>query len=219
MTIASGIIARVSATLVDEAHDRWSEAELLGYVSDAQKELTLLKPSAYTKVVSHRLAEGARQTIPADGTNLIDIKHNKGTSGTDSGASVREIDRSVLESWLPDWRAATPDTNAQYFIYDDRTPTEFEVYPPQPAVTGYVELAYCAVPPDLATTSDPLVVHEIYDTVIVNLTLANALKKSTSALSVNQALAYQNLAHSLISGRKPAKPELHPEQIAERVKR
>lgn len=219
MTTASEIIQRVSETLIDTSNERWSVNELLRYVSDAQKELALLKPTVYTQIVSHRLVEGTKQTLPNNGTNLLDVKCNKGTSGTDTGLGIREIDRSVLESWFPNWRTETPNTVALYYIYDDRTPTEFEVYPPQPSVTGYVEIAYCAEPPALSSTSDELVVAEIYDTVIINLTLAASLSKSTSAISHNQALTYQSLAYQLITGRKPAKSELNPEQMAERVKR
>ena len=44
VTTGANILARVEATLQDTANVRWTEAELLNYVNDAQREIANVQP-------------------------------------------------------------------------------------------------------------------------------------------------------------------------------
>lgn len=213
MTTAAEIISRVGVTLFDQAGTRWSESELLEYLTDAQRQIALLKPSAYTKNVSWQLSAGTLQSLPADGVLLIDILSNNG------GGAVTQVDRTVLEGTRPNWRNDSANINARHYLYDDRDQTHFEVYPAQPATAGVVQLSYCAEPPVVGATTDELVLSAIYDIPVYYFVLARCYSKTTGTQDFAKAAAYQDIAISLVTGRKVSKQAIHPEQIAERTKR
>ena len=219
MSLASEIISRVSKTLFDDAGVRWVEAELLEYLTDAQREVVLLKPTAYTINQSVQLTQGTLQSLPVDGLILIDVLANMGADGSTPGRSVTQIDRTVLESVRPDWRAETESIAARHYMFDDRDPQKFEVYPPQPATAGYVQVVFGASPPVISAPETALTLATIYDTAIYYLVLARCFTKSTGTQDFMKASSYQQLAVGLITGRKQTKQQLHPEQLQERVKR
>lgn len=219
MTTAGEICSRASKTLFDETQVRWKEAELLEYLSDAQKEAVLLKPTAFTKNEAAKLQPGTVQSLPAGGVALVDIGGNMGADGTTPGRGVTQIDRTVLESVRPDWRAAKASVTAKHYLYDDRDPTRFEIYPPQPDPAGYMQISYGAEPPALSDVDDDLSLSAIYDTALYYLVLARAFTKSSGTQDFNKAIGFQRIAHELITGRKLTKQELHPEQMQERSKR
>lgn len=219
MSTAAELISRVGVTLFDESGVRWGEPELLQHLTDAQRQVTLLKPEAYTKNESVQLVAGSLQSLPTDGVLLVDVLNNMGSDGATAGGAVTQIDRTILESSRPNWRADSANINARHFVYDDRDQTHFEVYPPQPTPAGFVQISYCAEPPEITSTADELVLSAIYDIPIYYFTLARCYAKSTGTQDFNKAAMYQQLATSLVLGRKASKQSIHPEQIAERVKR
>lgn len=218
MSTAGDITGRVSSTLFDETNVRWSEAELLEALSDAQREIVLMKPSANTVEESVQLAPGTLQDLPAGGVLLIDVLFNSGADGNSVGPAITQIDRTVLSTAMPNWRLAT-GAASRHYLYDDRTPKTFEVYPPQPDPAEQVVIAYSKVPAELSNTTDLLELDEIYNTPLYYLTLARAYSKTTGTQDFNKAAMYQQLGSNLVLGRKITKQEIHPEQQSERVKR
>ncbi|MDF0750282.1 hypothetical protein NLU14_08570 [Marinobacter sp. 71-i] len=219
MTTAGEICTRAARTLFDETNTRWSEPELLEYLSDAQREAVNLKPTAYSKSEAIPLQPGTLQALPAGAVALIDIGGNMGADGNTPGASITQVDRTILEAVRPGWRSSTPNISAKHYLYDDRDPTAFEVYPPQPDPAGHVQATFAAEPPVLAATGDTLALSAIYDTALYYLVLSRAYSKTSGTQDFNKAMGYQQIAHQLITGRKVTKQELHPEQVQERTKR
>lgn len=219
MSTAGEIISRVTKTLFDEGFDRWTEAELLEYITDSQREVVLLKPSAFTKNESFQLVAGTLQSLPATGLILIDVVASMGADGLTPGQSVTQIDRTILESVRPNWRTNIANVNARHYMFDDRDPKRFEVYPPQPDPAGYIQVIYAASPDAITANTDVLALDSIFDTPVYYLTLARCFSKTTGTQDFNKAAMYQQLAVNLITGRKVTKQEIHPEQMQERVKR
>lgn len=219
MTTANDLIARVKTTLVDPNGTRWSDPRLLEYVNEAQRMITLLKPSSYTKTDSLQLVAGTLQTLPADGHMLIDIVASMGADGDTPGGAISQIDRTILNTSVSSWRNHTASMNTRHYIYDDRAPESFEVYPPQPDPAGYVQMVYAATPPEITDGANELSLPEIYDTPMRYLVLALCYSMQTSAQDLNKAASYEARAQSMVLGRKVTKQEMHPEQTAERTKR
>lgn len=219
MTTAGEIVTRAARTLFDETNTRWGEAELLEYLSDAQREAVNLKPTAYSKSEAVPLQPGTRQTLPAGAVSLIDIGGNLGADGDTPGVSITQVDRTILEAVRPSWRSSTPNISAKHYLYDDRDPAAFEVWPPQPDPAGYAHATFAAETPVLSSTDDELALSAIYDTALYYLVLSRAYSKTSGTQDYNKALGFQRIAHELIVGRKMTKQEMHPEQMQERVKR
>ncbi|WP_417518729.1 DUF6682 family protein [Marinobacter sp.] len=219
MTTAGDIINRAATTLFDDTKLRWSETELLQCLSDAQREAVLLNPSAYTKNAAVQLVPGTVQSLPEEGLALVSLGGNLGADGNTPGRSVTQVGRTDLDASRPNWRAMPATGTAQHFLYDDRDPLRFEVYPPQPDPAHYVRLVYAAEPPAITDPGDPVALASMYDTALYYLVLARAFSKSSGTQDFTKAAGYQQIAHRLITGRKVTKQELHPTQLQERTKR
>jgi hypothetical protein len=151
MTItAQSIIQRVVITLQDTTSIRWPANELVRYLNDGQREVAMLRPDATVTNATKALSAGAKQTLPTDGSKLIDITRN--TSG--SKRAVRMTTRTILDSQLPNWQNATAVTEILHYTYDPRDPKVFYVYPPAAAADASVEIVYSAYPANITEPAD-----------------------------------------------------------------
>lgn len=142
---AAAILDRAARLIVDETGVRWSQLELLDYLNDCRREMCLARPDLYASAVTSTLVAGTRQSLPADGTRLIDIVRN-----TASGRSVKPTEREILDAEVPGWHAAKQSSEIKAYLYDERFPRLFYVYPP--ATSGaQVELIYAQTPADIVS--------------------------------------------------------------------
>lgn len=75
--IASDILDTVSEILLDETNIRWSAADLLKYLNEAQREVIAMDDQAGTVTVAVKLEQGkVRQTLPTGGQKIKDITFN-----------------------------------------------------------------------------------------------------------------------------------------------
>lgn len=140
---AAAILSRAARLIVDETGVRWTQGELLDYLNDCRREMCLARPDLYAASINHPLAAGTRQTLPADGTRLIDVVRVVAT-----GRSVRVTDREILDAEDPAWHAGSQSAAIAAYLYDERYPRLFYVYPPAIAGTE-VELIYSQSPADI----------------------------------------------------------------------
>lgn len=146
MTIAAqDILRRAAQTLVDADSVRWTVAELCGYFNDGQREIVNQRPDAKAVTASLALVAGARQVIPDTGLKLIDVVRN--TAGTKR--AIRQCSMALLDAQLPGWQGLTGSTDIVHFMFDDREPRAFYVYPPAAATGASVELKHSVAPTDI----------------------------------------------------------------------
>tara|TARA_A100001391_G_scaffold204827_1_gene202034 strand:+ start:8240 stop:8944 length:705 start_codon:yes stop_codon:yes gene_type:complete len=180
----TNILTRVEDTLQDTANVRWSEAELIRYVNDAQREIVNLKPDASATHANVSLTTGTEQSLPSGGLRLINVVRNmSSTSSTASGKrSIRLVNVDILNTHEPDWHdpsvtgTAAHGTEVKHFVFDEDDPKKYYVYP---GVSGsaFVEIVYSKAPTDLSSGSDVIQVDDIYANAIVNYVLFRAYMK------------------------------------------
>lgn len=185
---AQSIINRVRTQLIDtNAEQRWSDTELLRWLSDGQRTLVSLVPDASGVIAVRALSAGTKQTIPSNGHMLLTIFRNTNAAGTTGGRAVRLTSRELLDGFDQAWHSAAATVNVQAYVFDPQHPDTFYVYPPNTG-TGYVELSYSVMPADLSSTSDTLSVADIYQTPLVDYVLYRAHQKD-SDFAAGQAIA------------------------------
>ena len=185
---AESIIDRVRIQLIDNGDTyRWSDAELLKWLSDGQRTIVVAAPgnSSSTEIVP--LVAGTKQNIPSDGNMLLYIVRNTNAAGTVAGRAIRIVSREILDAQNPDWHTATASATVQNYIFDPQEPTKYYVYPPNTG-TGYVEMVYSHLPVDMTSLSDTLVVQDIYQTALFDYVMFRAHQKD-SDFAAGQALA------------------------------
>jgi len=176
---ATAILDKAAHQLLDEEHVRWTEAELLLYLNDGQRQLIVLRPEvgAVTEVV--KLAAGTKQSLPAGGVMLLDVVRNMGLTGTAIGRAIRVTSREVIDSLDPNWHAAKASAVVRNFMHDPRNPLVFYVTPPQPAdALSHVEVVYVKTPADV-TLSAPIGVDDIYAPTLLDYVLYRAYGKDS----------------------------------------
>jgi len=205
--IASDITSRARLLLNDIDATRWLDSELFKWINDSQKLVAMVRPDASVATFVMSLIAGTRQTIPSGGFRLLDVIRNVTTfTGSTAanqvvtvpGRSVRIVDREVLDTQDPFWHTVTASAEIKHFIYDNRSPTLFYVYPPA-TTAAKLEVVYSVAPTDVASSGDTLSISDIYQDVILNYVMYRAYSKDAEYAS-NAALAggYLNVVNQML---------------------
>lgn len=211
--LASSIIDKAAKQLLDAAGVRWPSPELLGWLNDGQRATVLVKPTAYVKSAAVRLAAGTKQSLPADGAQLLDVVRNMGTDGLVPGRAVRIASRDMLDAQAPNWHAATASSVVRHYLYDPRDPKRFYVYPPNTG-TGYVELVHAATPPDVAAVGNPIELDDAYETVLLDYVLYRAFSKDSEAADDGKAQRHMTAWITALGGKVQAEGSSNPNRHA-----
>jgi hypothetical protein len=198
-TDAKTIIDLAAIALSDTGNVNWTRAELLSWLNMAQVEMVNLYPPSNATNTVFRLSAGVRQTLPTDSVLLLDVPYNYLASGTRTGRLIARTTKDLINARIPEWTVAISDTTVKCFIYDQGNPNVFYVYPPQPALTSYVELVYAARPVAIANSEvgTKITVNDKYQNVLLNLLLSKAFSKDSEfGNNDNKAMAYRALAEN-----------------------
>lgn len=142
---AQSIFQRVVKVLNDETSVRWTIPELARYFNDGQREIAALRPDSMSVRIVHPLVAGYKQSIPSNGTQLIDVNAN----GTGNKGAVTLVAAAILDAQMRNWRNIPGTQEILHYTYDIREPKTFECYPPALA-TASLDLEYSALPTDIA---------------------------------------------------------------------
>lgn len=192
-TTVDSIVSAVRLILVDPGAIRWSDAELLAWISAAQREIVVYKPEATATSAVMELAVGTRQTLPTAGTRLLEVVRNTNVDGTVPGRAIRLVDRETLDASNPNWHsvdatgAAAHRNIVKNYVYNDRDPRTFYVFPGvADADSAYVDLVYSATPAD-AVSGQNIAISDTFSNSILNYVLYRAyMKESEFAPSDNK---------------------------------
>lgn len=189
--LASAIISRARTVLTDSDGSRWTDSELLGWVNDGQRAIALVRPDASVADTAVSLVAGTKQSIPANGLRLLDVMRNMNADGS-GGRSVRNVDRDILDTQDFNWHSTTQAQVIKNFVYDNRNPKIFYVYPPA-AVGAILEIIYSQNPTDCDTTSSTIFLADIYAEPLLNYVLYRAYSKDAE-FAANAQLSASYLA-------------------------
>lgn len=206
--VSSTIIDKAQTVLQDVSGVRWSDVELLSWLNDGQRTITLYKPNAYVRNVPFLCAPGTRQALPADCVQLFSVPRNMGATGANPGRAIRPVEQAMLDARVPNWHSATPAAEVQHFTYSVLSPKTFFVYPPNTG-TGYVELSYGAEPPD-TTLGAAISVDNIYSTALIDYVLYRAFSKDTEFADNARASVHFQAFVGAITGRAQAEAAVNP---------
>jgi len=173
---AQQVITRVRSQIIDPNGVRWTDEELLRWLSDGLRTVLSAKPSALSTIAVVSLVAGTRQQLPADGYMLLGIVRNMGSNGATPGRAVRVVSREALDAYKPDWHAATSAAVVQNFIFDPETFNSFYVYPPNDG-TGKVEAVYARSVTELVALTSTLPILDNYLTALTDYVLFRSHQK------------------------------------------
>ena len=135
------LIKKCEVITQDKTSIRWPKAEWLDWYNDAILFVVNRRPDKSVKNVDFALDNtNSKQTLPTDALKLFTVTRNVA-----SGRPIRAIRRVILDDQYDDWHAKTGN-DVDHFVYDERDPTSFYIYP-RPTVAGHVvEILYPFAP-------------------------------------------------------------------------
>ena len=188
-TKAVDLINRVSVTLQDPTFVRWTQAELLNYLNDAQRQVVLFRPDAKAANVAFACANAAKQTLPADGLRLINIFRNTG------GRAITRVERSILDVQLPNWyEEAANAEGVKHYVYDALDPKVFYLFPKPPAAHE-IDIVYAVAPTNIvisnfSTDTQVIGIDDIYANALMDYMMYRAYQKDSEFANMNRATMY-----------------------------
>lgn len=185
------LIDKAEEILQDTTNVKWSQQSLLDYVNDAQREIVLIRPDANTSNEEFTLAQSAKQTLPADALRLLSLYKN----ASPTTKTIQNIQKKVLDDTVSDWYGTTGNF-VEYYVYDERDPKHFYVYP-HPSGGGHkADIVFSFAPdkiniPNFSTSTTVIGLDDIYANAIFDYMLYRAYQKDTeSASDLNRATLF-----------------------------
>lgn len=193
------LIDGVSKTQLNDVDKvTWDESLLISALNQALAMLVMVRPDTSAKVESFTCVSGTRQTLPTDGLRLLKVVRNIKPNGS-MGRAVRFININDLDSMLPDWHSEPEKDTIKEYMFDDRSPKQFYVYPPAIAGT-LLDIEYSFKPEPITSRAQVLPVDYVYQQPLQEFMLYKLLSGEGGQ---GQGTQHLNTALSLI-GAKPA---------------
>lgn len=190
MAVAASVIMKRASTILQDADAvRWTAMELHDWLNEAQRAVSIAKPTAKSGTVSLTLVPGTKQVLPAQYTILSRIIRNGGANGK----AVRQLARrEILDAQIPGWHSTSTlsfNASVEYVIQDIMNPREFYVAPGNTG-TGELEAIVGIIPTPVAIPASPLGIEsytgnidlpDIYQGVLLDFLLFRAFSKDSAA--------------------------------------
>lgn len=220
---ARAVLLRAQRILNDQTGVLWGFDELIGWLNEGQRQVVMLRPDASSDVKDVTLVAGARQTMPEGSIRLLDIPNNL------NGRACTYVSKSTLDSYNPSWRQDTASSIVKHWLYDDKVPTRFEVYPPQPTSGfGTIQMVRSVLPTDCTlqdvageSVDSTIGLPDQYDAALTDYVVYRGYSKD-AAYTVRGGKAemawngfLQRLGFQLATDRKFSPPNTAPPHVIE----
>lgn len=197
---AKDVLKRASTVLQDAGAVRWPLPELLMWLNDATREISLLKPNAVGKTITMPLVEGTRQEIPATAHALLQVVRNMNSVTNEGGQVITPIIRQVLDQQMPGWhdRTVIPFGNVVRHVADDALDQRMFYVVPGNDGTGSIEVVVASLPAEIPTPTNSLDIEayiavvdmqDIYRNPVVDYILYRAFSKDMNLQGAGQRAA------------------------------
>lgn len=202
--LASDYIASLRVTTVDPAAVTWSNAAWLIFLAEAERQVCILKPDAYTQISSITLVAGRDQQLPTTSTGLLDIYRN-----TASGKPCGQVQRSLLDETMRFRAVPTAEVDVRAWAHDSRVPTRFTVNPPNTG-SGAVDALIGVIPAAFAAVSDTMHLSDIFQAAIKFFALGEAYAANTKRQDLTKVGFYRGEAAKLLGSRTQIQTAVSP---------
>lgn len=211
------LLSRAASLLQDDDFVRWSALELQDWLNDGYRELVILRPDANTIAAEHVCQAGVRQVLTAaDAARLVSVSHN--TAASSNKYNVDLVSSRSLDSQRRGWRAEPQTVNIEQYLFDARTPKEFDVYPPASSAArlwvlyGAVPAAHALTDAQLrnTATTETIRVDDVFANALLDYMLYRAYSKDGESGSGGKAAGYYNVFRSSLGEKGQAEAASQP---------
>jgi hypothetical protein len=198
------VIDGVQATQLNDVEKvTWDDEILLSALNQALAILIGVRPDASAMAAEFSCVSGTRQKLPENGLRLLkvvrNIKYRYESEENFAGRAVRLVNMNDLDSIAPDWHSEPEKDTIKEYMFDERNPKTFYVYPP--AIYGtLLDIEYSFMPEPITHREELLPVDITYQQTLHEFMLYKLLSGEGGQ---GQGAQHLNTGLSLI-GAKPA---------------
>jgi len=190
------VLARISIVLQDTAATRYTNANLVKFLNDGQREVVLHRPDANVTTETFSCANGSKQALPVAGLRLVDVIRNV------NGNAITQVERAILDQNLPNWHETLAGAKGiEHFVYDSGNPKNFYIYPKGISGTHSLEIVYSSIPlviPTAYSSATNIALDDVYANCLVDYTLYRAYQIDSAEGNIQRsAMHFQAFSQSL----------------------
>lgn len=190
------IITRAKRQFGDESGVQLTDADIIRWINDAQRDISMKHNLLQTKASSNVVGGQADYSVPADLLNLFGVRYN-GQRLVEY--SLQEIDLDGLGS-----NPAETGTPASYSFFAN----VLTLYPtPVSDLVSGLTIFYTKQPTVITTAADPLTLPESYHNAIVSFVLTSAYEMDENWQAAQFKSAEFNGDMSELKGKLELQPE------------
>ena len=214
------LISRAHTILLDTTAVWWSAVELQGWLNDGYREIVTLHPDSNAQTATYTCEAGVHQDITdtyARAYRVLEVRRNMAASS--KKRAIQLVSRKSMDTMRPGWYNDTPSVNVEKYMYDQRVPKEFLVYPPA-TTAAQVEIIYTTVPEPHALTEVQLMnpataevirLDDIYASPLLDYTLYRAYSKdSEQQNNAARAVAHYQAMVTSLGGKVQSDEAVEP---------
>ena len=203
--LAKHVVGRAQTIIQDRTGVRWPVNELLEWFNEGQRQVVLLRPDASAVTEAVHLVAGSKQAVPAGGWRMLDVHRNLGIDGSTPGEPITLCERNILDTQLRGWHFQSPAAAALHWVYEDRMPLVWWVFPCQPGNgQGWAEISYSKTPTacridgvvnesgDPGTVDDPISLTDVYEPALIDFIVYRAYCKNQAYVQQGLDMQYWN---------------------------
>ena len=171
----------------DDTLKRWSQTELLGWLSDGQRDIVRRVPAANARPENVLLVSGPEQSLPSGAHRLLRPLWNTGADGATIGRAVTWTNLDDMAASDPDWVAADETDTIQQVMPSESSLGTFFCFPPADGTT-YFRGIFSFLPVDITDANELIEVDDEYAGALMYYVLFAAFLKDAEE-SANSARA------------------------------
>lgn len=194
----STLETKVSELLTDTTNVTWTLDKVQGWLSEAQRQIVLLRPDANSIAEEFTPVAGStKQSLPTDAFRLLDIPHTI-VSGLPSSA-ITIVSRITLDKFTRSWHNVAEVDEPLHYVYNDQVPEVFYLYP-KPSASTRIEIHVSKIPDEPDFNADPdVTIHSGYEAAMIQYAVWRCLSRADDQSPDTQAaeLAYQKFIQLL----------------------
>lgn len=175
----------------DPTKVRWTDPELLRWVSDALDQVARVLPMLFTKRATHVCAAGALQTLAFPRASAL-----VGVIG------IPACHKSGFDAFMPAWQSL-PAGPAVNWMPADNGPKSFLLYPPS-ANGQSLAVDYVEAPAECTALTDVLPVSEDYVSALADYVVGMSEFKDDESANSGRAQSFLNSFYSKLGASSPA---------------
>ena len=211
LTVGNIITNRVRVILrdIDEGGIQWLDRELINWYNEAVEEVVRVRPEASSSTEDIQLVAGAKQSLPAGATRLLEVVCNM-PNGSE-GRVILRADKAVLDIEDRNWMTGTRSDTVIRYANSMTDPRTFYVKPPSLGTTSVAQMRIVVDAPPTplafgddtetaASLSATFGLPTVYAPAIANYILYRAFSKMTgNADAQNRANTFLTIFNQQIS--------------------